>query len=174
MILIYLSLAHLTNLTNGIHLSVSYNISHTLHQWSTDIVCHLSDELFTLPYYPYTHSSPQASHPFFFLSSPATIPFYHLFCTPQCNNQPCVISQSYSEGSSWKAIKVVDKLWVGGLVESDVSGALDYTVDFLFGCQTSETGLFRTQLADGIMGMSMDKDTLPYQLKKQPATSTKV
>lgn len=53
----------------------------------------------------------------------------------QCNNQPCVISQSYSEGSSWKAIKVVDKLWVGGLVQSDVSGALDYTVDFLFGCQ---------------------------------------
>ena len=30
---------------------------------------------------------------------------------------------------------MVDKLWVGGLVDSDVSGALDYTVDFLFGCQ---------------------------------------
>ena len=25
---------------------------------------------------------------------------------PKCNGQPCVISQSYSEGSSWKAIKV--------------------------------------------------------------------
>ena len=54
---------------------------------------------------------------------------------PKCNNQPCVISQSYSEGSSWKAIKVVDKLWVGGLVDTDVAGAYDYTVDFLFGCQ---------------------------------------
>jgi hypothetical protein len=52
---------------------------------------------------------------------------------------------------------VVDRLWVGGLVDTDVAGGPDYSIDFLFGCQTSETGLFRTQLADGIMGMSMDR-----------------
>ena len=35
-------------------------------------------------------------------------------------------------------------------------------------------GLFRTQLADGIMGMAMNDDTLPYQLQKQGVTKTKI
>mmetsp|Transcript_67852 Transcript_67852/g.100558 ORF Transcript_67852/g.100558 Transcript_67852/m.100558 type:complete len:848 (+) Transcript_67852:1612-4155(+) len=34
----------------------------------------------------------------------------------------------------------------------------------MFGCQTSETGLFVTQLADGIMGMSAHDATLPKQM----------
>mmetsp|Transcript_38831 Transcript_38831/g.90315 ORF Transcript_38831/g.90315 Transcript_38831/m.90315 type:complete len:771 (-) Transcript_38831:251-2563(-) len=34
----------------------------------------------------------------------------------------------------------------------------------MFGCQMSETGLFITQLADGIMGMSADSSTLVKQL----------
>ena len=37
-----------------------------------------------------------------------------------------------------------------------------------------EKGLFRTQLADGIMGMAMNDDTLPYQLQRQGVTETKV
>ena len=93
---------------------------------------------------------------------------------PKCQNQPCVISQSYSEGSSWRAIKVVDKLWVGGLDKNSIPDASLYSVNFLFGCQTSETGLFRTQLADGIMGMGISDDTLPSQLLKQGVTNSKV
>ena len=72
----------------------------------------------------------------------------------KCGKDPCSFGQSYSEGSSWKAFKVVDKFWVGGVDVKQLDGG-DKAIDFMFGCQTSETGLFRTQLADGIMGMAM-------------------
>ena len=94
---------------------------------------------------------------------------------PKCvNNQPCVISQSYTEGSSWHAFKVVDKLWVGNTGASLIPGAENYNVNFTFGCQTTETGLFRTPLADGIMGMSISDDTLPAQLKAQNVVSSRI
>lgn len=91
-----------------------------------------------------------------------------------CNNNPCVISQSYSEGSSWKAIQVEDKVWVGGLTADLVPDGANFSINFAFGCQTSETGLFRTQLADGIMGLSMADDTLPYKLVANGITESKV
>ena len=79
-----------------------------------------------------------------------------------------------SEGSSWHAYKVMDKLWMGGdSSESMVSGP-DYSVDFQFGCQDSETGLFRTQNVDGIMGMSASEDTLPHILYAQKLTVSKI
>ena len=93
---------------------------------------------------------------------------------PQCNHNPCVISQTYSEGSSWKAFKVVDKLWVGGLTPTIIKNAPSYSINFEFGCQTAETGLFRTQLADGIMGLSLSDDTLTPQLVKNGITSAKI
>lgn len=59
---------------------------------------------------------------------------------PTCNHGPCVLEQSYSEGSSWKAFKVVDKLWVGGAEYALFQGAESYAIEFIFGCQMSETG----------------------------------
>lgn len=41
---------------------------------------------------------------------------------------------------------------------------LEYGIPFVFGCQSSITGLFKTQLADGIMGMSAEPDILSNQM----------
>eukprot|EP00600_Ochromonadales_sp_CCMP1393_P007988 CAMPEP_0174975692 /NCGR_PEP_ID=MMETSP0004_2-20121128/12592_1 /TAXON_ID=420556 /ORGANISM="Ochromonas sp., Strain CCMP1393" /LENGTH=867 /DNA_ID=CAMNT_0016226587 /DNA_START=128 /DNA_END=2731 /DNA_ORIENTATION=- len=92
--------------------------------------------------------------------------------TQQCGGpgDRCIISQSYSEGSSWKAYKVKDKLWVGGMTPARMPHASSYAMDFVFGCQTEETGLFQSQLADGIMGMSDAADTLPRQLQSRGVT----
>ncbi len=35
------------------------------------------------------------------------------------NNAKCFFRQSYSEGSSWNAFKVKDKVWMGGICLCD-------------------------------------------------------
>lgn len=86
-----------------------------------------------------------------------------------CAGRSCRFSQSYSEGSSWEAFKVRDRVSVGG-----ERGVLDaYLVPFDFGCQVRETGLFRTQHVDGIMGMSALPGTLPFQLFAARKTQTR-
>jgi hypothetical protein len=92
----------------------------------------------------------------------------------KCSNDLCNFGQSYSEGSSWRAYKVKDQLWVGGQDADTVPTGNKYAVNFMFGCQTSETGLFRTQLADGIMGMAMAIDTLPSQLVEQKVAKSNI
>ena len=103
---------------------------------------------------------------------------------PKCGGNQCSISQSYSEGSSWKGYLVQDKFYVGASntntitntnsVSTSSTSSKLLSVDFQFACQTYETGLFRTQLADGIMGMSISEDTLPAQLMKQKVTNTRI
>jgi hypothetical protein len=84
-----------------------------------------------------------------------------------CSNGQCHFSQSYTEGSSWEAVQVTDRFYCGG---SDILDSVEpdyqrYAVDdFMFGCQQSMTGLFITQLADGIMGMSAHPATIVKQL----------
>lgn len=70
-----------------------------------------------------------------------------------CKDDRCVFSQSYTEGSSWEAYQVRDKFYCGG---SDVLGAVDpkdqkYVIDFMFGCQLSLNGLFKTQVCPVIL-----------------------
>eukprot|EP01031_Cornospumella_fuschlensis_P040221 gene40221-49008_t len=83
------------------------------------------------------------------------------------NNQPCLVSQSYTEGSSWHGYKMKDKVFVSDSQVVLLPGAEKLAATFPFACQTAETGLFRTQLADGIMGLSMSEDTLPQVLFQQ-------
>lgn len=92
----------------------------------------------------------------------------------QCQNKRCTFSQSYTEGSSWKAYKVRDLIWMGGNKKDMIAGAEKWSFEFSFGCQSSETGLFRTQNVDGIMGMSASEDTFPFSLYRNKITSTRI
>ena len=76
----------------------------------------------------------------------------------------CIVSKGYEEGSSWTAYEVTDTVWAGSTGENSMVNSKDYSVTMKFACQTEITGMFRDQLADGIMGMSRDLKTLPNLL----------
>ncbi len=83
-------------------------------------------------------------------------------------NMPrCSFSQAYTEGSSWTAYQASDLVYCGGgadMIEAVDPLDIQYSLRFVFGCLKTNTGLFVTQLADGIMGMSAHELTLPKQL----------
>jgi hypothetical protein len=86
----------------------------------------------------------------------------------------CTLNEHYSEGSSWEAYKVTDTIFVGGNDPSVLQGGAQYAVDYDFGCMTAVTGLFETQLADGIMGLSRHANSLPQVLQKRNVTASAV
>jgi hypothetical protein len=90
----------------------------------------------------------------------------------KCGTQQCYFSQGYTEGSSWRAYKVRDHFSIGGEKYDMIPVPHQWSVNFTFGCQTSETGLFRTQMENGIMGMSSDSNTLPHVLYQHKRIST--
>ena len=91
---------------------------------------------------------------------------------PKCNGKNCIFSQSYTEGSMWTAYRVKDRFFIGGETTVMAPDAESHDVEFTFGCQTKETGLFRTQMENGIMGLSADAKTLPNTLYAANKTST--
>ncbi len=104
-----------------------------------------------------------------------------------CNaGNQCKMHLSYAEGSSWNAIEVSDLIHFGGFHNiskkndhSDITvrrgdsgeyefmGAVENTFRMKFGCQTDVDGLFKKQLADGILGMSNTKEAFWSQMMDQ-------
>lgn len=90
----------------------------------------------------------------------------------------CEFGVSYAEGSSWKAKETLDHCYIGGLHNKPISvddgghddldpeHAVAFAFDLLFGCQTSITGLFIKQLADGILGMDNSEKSFWHQMYK--------
>jgi len=84
----------------------------------------------------------------------------------KCTDDTCRFSQAYTEGSSWYAYQSVDKFWLGMNKDDAMNEIMgdEFAFDFMFGCQYRETGLFITQLATGIMGMSASDATIVKQM----------
>lgn len=78
------------------------------------------------------------------------------------------MSQSYMEGSSWKAYKVRDRVWIDYHDDNEGTDPLAaLSSDYVFGCQTAQTGLFASQVSNGIMGFADTEDTLVPTMVKQ-------
>ena len=111
------------------------------------------------------------------------------------DDDQCKIFLSYAEGSSWNAIEVSDIVHLGGFQNvskkndhSDISvshgiksktGKYEYEdasknkFRMKFGCQINMKGLFKQQLADGIMGLSNTKESMWNQMYQQQVIATK-
>ncbi|KAL7462147.1 hypothetical protein ACHAXS_002538, partial [Conticribra weissflogii] len=102
------------------------------------------------------------------------------YCATMDGSKKCRISMSYAEGSSWSAYESFDTCYAGGPHDAplqaqghvssenvdhiDPVDASQFAFELAFGCQVSITGLFITQLADGIMGMENDKTSFWKQM----------
>lgn len=83
------------------------------------------------------------------------------------HDEACMIHANYQEGSSWHAFEASDVVYSGGphdhyLQEEENKNSFRLR----FGCQTRLEGFFKTQLADGIMGMEMSSSSIWKQMYK--------
>lgn len=107
------------------------------------------------------------------------------YCATMDGEKKCRISMSYAEGSSWSAYESFDTCYAGGPHDAPLESqghvssenvdhinpvdASQFAFELAFGCQVSITGLFITQLADGIMGMENDKTSFWKQMHAKNA-----
>lgn len=84
------------------------------------------------------------TYPFFALEQSSTARILTCGeCGTQCLEDKCLVSQRYSEGSSWRAFSVEDRVGLMGVGEKGRAGQQqqtdDGTIPFVFGCQTKLT-----------------------------------
>ena len=73
----------------------------------------------------------------------------------------CILSQKYTEGSSWTAFETEDVVWFGTAnIHESTQRLMQLAVPYTFCCQTSEKGLFRRQYADGILGLAQHETSI--------------
>jgi len=68
-----------------------------------------------------------------------------------------MLQQKFTEGSSLTAYELNDLTWLGtnNIPQSQSHHHMHTAVPFTFGCQVAETGMIQSQVADGILGLSM-------------------
>jgi len=81
-----------------------------------------------------------------------------------CQNEKCMTNVAYLEGSEWTGYQATDQFFLGNNEDQEVGNSI--TNEFTFVCQESETGLFQTQLENGIMGLQDSDKHLPNVLRK--------
>lgn len=105
-------------------------------------------------------------------------------------NDECRAGYSYAEGSSWSAYESIDLTYAGGPHDKlqklpevfnpqdqddvDPLRAANFAFNLTFGCQDKTTGLFATQLADGILGMDNARMSFWYQAYEHGVIDRKI
>ena len=83
------------------------------------------------------------------------------------HKRKCRVTQKYTEGSKWSAYEANDFITLSSNNTYDEVSIRRSTIPFTFGCQTSCTGLFQQQYANGILGLERSSASYVSQLKRR-------
>jgi hypothetical protein len=130
----------------------------------TATACEPCSQCGTTHAHPFPHLDPQRSSTLRYTQCGSCLLSGFQECAAE---QKCGINQRYTEGSSWTAVEVSDTFVLGGPEISSLEQYVSFTIIFAFGCQQKVRGLFRTQYANGILGLERSDLSLIKRLWKE-------